>query len=468
MDNKQVLTISYGQCVHSIPFASLPTYDKVLSIAKNLFKNIDDQHLNLYYVDDEGDHVAAKSDMELNEVYRLAEVQHKREVRLYVGKVEEVHSPSAYSDEPYKSFPIPDSIPIEVGIHYNNHNAINTNYLQSNEDLDILAQIQRKLNEMTTVVGGLTQTRKDQIEKMVQASEYQRQISELENKCNNLDQLKKMLDREIAESLKHNERIKSTLQEKEEQLKKRLAEIEILKEDLLTKTKQTATYRETAAKMGIQLQNKVKEVQELKKENDNKMILESKLELLQKEIDQKNGENLQMSKIINDVLAQKEGLQRKAVNLEHQLESEHQEKENLQHSIIQLQQSKRLDFFPDIKNGYATFDPVISDVKSISINPADLPLEGRPYQVELEELESMGYKDRAKNIELLNQYQDVSKVVNHYQKGLSTVIPKSLPEDISEVDIQMLEAMGFYDLDANIAHLRKYKDIGAVINSLLG
>jgi len=241
-----------------------------------------------------------------------------------------------------------------------------------------------------------------------------------------------------------------------------------LKEDLLTKTKQTATYRETAAKMGIQLQNKVKEVQELKKENDNKMILESKLELLQKEIDQKNGENLQMSKIINDVLAQKEGLQRKAVNLEHQLESEHQEKENLQHSIIQLQQSKRLDFFPDIKNGYATFDPVISDVKSISINPADLPLEGRPYQVELEELESMGYKDRAKNIELLNQYQDVSKVVNHYQKGLSTVIPKSLPEDISEVDIQMLEAMGFFDLDANIAHLRKYKDIGAVINSLLG
>jgi len=322
----------------------------------------------------------------------------------------------------------------------------------------------------------LTQTRQEQIKKMVQASEYQKQISELENQQNGLEQLSKRLESEKTEALRHNEQLRGALQEKEEQLRKRIAEYEALKEELLNKNKEIYTLSETATRMGIQLQNKVKEVLELKKEKESKMVLEAKLGLLQKELDQKNNENLQMSRTINNVLAEKEVLLMKTTNLEQQLENEHLEKENLQNSIVHLQQSKHFDFSSpsDIKNGhFGSSDPMIIPISSVSINPEDLPPEGRAFFVELEVLESMGHRDRAKNIELLNQYQDVVKVINHYKvdqkEPFSTPREKRvLPEGIAEHDIHMLETMGFSDLDHNIALLRQHKDVGAVLEVLIG
>jgi len=54
------------------------------------------------------------------------------------------------------------------------------------------------------------------------------------------------------------------------------------------------------------------------------MLLEAKLELLQKKLDEKEGESLNMSKVINEVQAQKEFFMKKTANLEQKLELEHQ------------------------------------------------------------------------------------------------------------------------------------------------
>jgi len=192
------------------------------------------------------------------------------------------------------------------------------------------------------------------------------------------------------------------------------------------------------------------------------MLLESKLGLLQKQLDEKNGQTLQMSKVISEVQAEKDYLCKKVDNLEQELEKEHQEKENLQQSIVSLQHSSRVDppfssHKLDIKNGHLWGEsgPVVvgtTELKPGTINISDLPPEGQRWHIELEALESMGYKDRSKNIELLNKYQDVTKVVSDLHKigqvrvNSASEKTRELPPDISEVEIQMLEAMGFHDL----------------------
>jgi len=55
------------------------------------------------------------------------------------------------------------------------------------------------------------------------------------------------------------------LEDKNDQLNRRSAEIEMLKDDLLARNKDITTLRETATKLGSQLQTKVKEVIEYKK-----------------------------------------------------------------------------------------------------------------------------------------------------------------------------------------------------------
>jgi len=210
------------------------------------------------------------------------------------------------------------------------------------------------------------------------------------------------------------------------------------------------------------------------------MLLESKIDLLNKQLEDKNTQALQMSRVINEVQAEKDFLSKKVGNLEQELEKEHQEKENLQQSIVSLQHSQCVDpSFPhklDTKNGFWEPGPMVigSEMKSGAINILDIPPEGQRWHIELEALSQMGYKDYAKNIELLNKYQDVTKVVSDLHKigqaPRTSSIPdkhRELPQDISEVEIQMLEAMGFHDLQKNIDLLRQYKDVAVVVETLL-
>jgi len=209
------------------------------------------------------------------------------------------------------------------------------------------------------------------------------------------------------------------------------------------------------------------------------MLLETKIELLNKQLDDKNSQALQMSKVINEFQAEKAFLSKKVDNLELELEKEQQEKETLQQSI--LYQSQRVE--PSIphkldKNGTHFWDqgPMVigSEVKSSAINIAEIPPEGQRWHIELEALSQMGYKDFAKNIELLNKYQDVTKVVGDLHKIGQTPRTSSAPEkqrelpaDISPVEIEMLEAMGFHDLQKNIDLLRKHKDVSVVVETLI-
>jgi len=463
MDTKPVITISYGQRVQSVPFTTLPSYEELLNMVKKLFPNIDDQQLNLFYVDDEGDHVAAKSDMELSEAYRLAEHQNKHDVRLYVGKVEEVQEPIFSDPTEAKLVPFYMTMDPEEPSNFT-----------SDKELDVLGNIHHKLNEMTLVVSHLTKTKREQIEKMQQESEYQKQIFDLEKKF-------EALEEEKRDVIDQNEELKAVLKEKEEQLNKRLAESNILREDLAAKLKDISTLKDTTTLMATQLNSKVREVLELKKEKEGKMLLESKIDLLNKQLEDKNTQALQMSRVINEVQAEKDFLSKKVGNLEQELEKEHQEKENLQQSIVSLQHSQCVDpsfsHKLDTKNGHF-WEPgpmvIGSEVKSGAINILDLPPEGQRWHIELEALSQMGYKDYAKNIELLNKYQDVTKVVSDLHKigqaPRTSSIPdkhRELPKDISEVEIQMLEAMGFHDLDILITLLRKHKDVAVVVETLL-
>jgi len=254
-----------------------------------------------------------------------------------------------------------------------------------------------------------------------------------------------------------------------------LTESNILRDDLGAKIKEISTLKETTAFLLNQLQVRLKEIIELKKEKDAKLLLETKIGLLEKQIEEKNGQNFQMSKVINEVQAEREFLYKKVDNLEQELEKEHNEKENLQQSIVSLQYSHRMDTASrksDVLNGHFCEEPFVVE-KPGSINFSDLPQEGQRWHIELEALESMGYKDRTKNIELLNKYQDVTQVVSDLHKigqvRVSSVPEKTreLPSDIAEVEIQMLEAMGFHDLEKNIGLLRKHKDVSLVVEILL-
>jgi len=351
-----IITISHGQKIQSFPFSKLPTYEKILDIAKSSFP-----HANTYtifYVDDEGDQVSVRSAMELNEAYRLAEHQGKHTIRLYLERVEEVSElPEIHHSIPQPVPSVPS--PLRPDLSSSFQRPV-TDYARSQvldfrtaEESEILVKIQNKLSEMTSVVSHLAKAKQEQTEKMKHSTEFENEISVL---CLEKDRLrqsleetqhqKKDLEMELEtltlkngdlteQIIQMQESFRLQLKEKEENYNRiRQEEQEMVQEALKQKTtlitsqeKNMIILRESLMKMG----------KELRKEKEIKSELESKVTLLTNEVDTKTGQYLEMSRRVIDVQAQKESLTMKATSLEHQLEQEHQERENLQQSLIQLQ-----------------------------------------------------------------------------------------------------------------------------------
>jgi len=244
----------------------------------------------------------------------------------------------------------------------------------------------------------------------------------------------------------------------------------LLKQKIISITSQEATItllKETLSKMG----------RELRKEIETKSELESKVDLMRKELDSKHGEYLEMSRRVIDVQAQKESLTKKATTLERQLEQEHQERENLQQSLVQLQlqgsiTGGKIPFQEESRDnpepsGIYVVKP---DEKWPKEKGMDNLLEAQRWGTELGVLNNIGFIDNTKNLEYLNKHQDIQSTVKAMHEETMHILPKQkvLPTDISESDIQMLEAMGFVDLNNNIQLLRSNgHDISVVVEKLL-
>jgi len=359
------------------------------------------------------------------------------------------------------------------------------------EESEILVKIQSKLSEMTSVVGHLARAKQEQTEKMKHISEFQNEISELNMEKNQLAQSleetqlqNNSLNVELSTQIQKNgdlteqfaqmqESFKLQLKEQEDTINRMSKEKEIFQEALKQKAVTLAAQessisvlKETLTKMG----------RELRKEKECKSELESKVELLTKELDSKNGEYLEMSRRVIDVQAQKESLTKKATTLERQLEEEHQERENLQQSLVQLQlqgsiTAGKIPFPIESHNsdpsGIFVFKP--DDKWPKEKVPEHTSLDAQRWGNELGVLNSIGFPDHSKNLEYLTKHQDVTAAVKAMQDDTNKIPPKQkLPKDITESDIQMLEAMGFIDLDKNIELLRNNDyDISVVVEILL-
>jgi myosin heavy subunit len=498
LKNNYQITISHGTKQLCFPYQSLPPYDKIIELAKSNFPYAGNH--TIYYVDDEGDEVSVRSDMELTEAYRLAEHQGKRDVRLHLQREpaskeltetnnsvnpprpELVHSIPPMRPELSSSFQrlVPD---------YGRSQVLD---FRTAEESEILVKIQNKLTEFTSVVSHLAKAKEEQTIKMKHISEFENEISALSIEKNqviqNLEETqhqKRDLEMELRSQTHKNKELteqifqmqessKLQLKEHEEIVNKFRTEREMFQESIKQKTitiaaqdTSMATLKETLGKMG----------KELRKEKELKSELESKVELLRRELDSKTGEYLEMSRHIIDVQAQKESLTKKATSLERQLEQEHLERETLEQSLVhyQLQAS--------ISGGKIPFPEESRDHSETSgicvVKPDDKwPKEKVPEQssmdalrwgAELTLLKSLGYSDQKKNLEYLTKHQDVEAVIKAIRDETIKVPPKrDLPNDISASDIQLLEAMGFLDLDENIELLRSHgNDISIVVEILL-
>jgi myosin heavy subunit len=482
MDKSQntfTVNISHGQKVLSLPFSSLPSYNEITSRIKTSFPNVKSQAI--FYIDDEGDEVSIRSEMELNEAYRLAEQQGNHSVRLYLEKVERLPEPDVSPKTPlqpvqYAPFLPPESLSTSYQRPSNDITRSQVLEFRSAEESEILVKIQSKLTEMTSVVSHLAKAKQEHTEKMKQSSEYENEINLLRLEKNRLEQALaerqyqiKNLDTELeTQKNKNNDLVEqiTELKEKEENTNRsRQEELAMFQDVVKQKTVSIATLenrltilKEALSKMG----------KELMKEKEMKSELESKVSLLTNEVDVKTGQYLEMSRRILNVEAQKNSLNKKATDLERMLEQEHQERESLQQSLVQLQ------FQGSISAGKNPFE-FRTDLNSESyvLKPEDLTKEKMPeiqrWGSELGVLNGIGYNDNNKNLEYLAKHKDVTAVVKAIEDE-SKKIPKQkeVPSDISESDIQLLEAMGFSDIDYNVKLLRTNgNDISKVVENLI-
>jgi len=85
-----ILKISYHQDLRRIAFSKVPSFETLHGCVASMFVDVGND-FSIQYLDDEGDTISIKTDMELNEAFRVAQSQQNSEpyiVRLYVGGVE--------------------------------------------------------------------------------------------------------------------------------------------------------------------------------------------------------------------------------------------------------------------------------------------------------------------------------------------------------------------------------------------
>jgi len=80
-----ILKVSHGTDLRRVAFASLPSYEILSGMVQNMFAF--DGQPKITYVDDEGDNIVIKTDLELNEAFRLCKKEEPSVLRLYATGV---------------------------------------------------------------------------------------------------------------------------------------------------------------------------------------------------------------------------------------------------------------------------------------------------------------------------------------------------------------------------------------------
>eukprot|EP01124_Arcella_intermedia_P000944 TRINITY_DN1049_c0_g1_i1.p1 TRINITY_DN1049_c0_g1~~TRINITY_DN1049_c0_g1_i1.p1 ORF type:complete len:419 (+),score=105.26 TRINITY_DN1049_c0_g1_i1:43-1299(+) len=417
MDKKRT-TLDFEGRFHAL--VGPQSYASLVNASSTAF-GIPANAVGLSYEDDETDLVALKSDMELAELYRMG----GSEFRILVSKT---------TDIPRDSSP-------------------------PGHEEEALAKVHMQLKSIQATLAGLESARVESNKKQKESSAYEAQIKQLLSHSSDLEvQLGKTQD--------DNKALQSKVAELERKLQNKDTEIEQKSSIAAQFSKEAANLKEVSSKMGQQLALKMKEIQELRKERENLSFENNKskaiLESLEKEVNKTREEHLHLSKVFSNVQAEREALERTTQDLKKLLEKESMEKETLQQSL----------YLGGVGNQVLHNElppPVIHTPLKEQEEVDEKKTTEAEWRNELDILNNIGYLDRKLNLELLVQYQDMAKVVQHHKalQSSTMVSQRALPPGINEVDILMLENMGFTDLKHNIELLTKYKSLDGALAVLL-
>jgi DNA repair exonuclease SbcCD ATPase subunit len=238
-------------------------------------------------------------------------------------------------------------------------------------------------------------------------------ISELSSFISELERLRQHCSETLNENLKEVENTRNTYDNIIESTRAKNAilemELQKLRENLNVTSSECMTLKESAKKLGVQLQDKIQEIGNLKRGQDAKSLLETKVQQLEKELASKAEESLQMSMNIQKMETERNHFSKKVSELEtHQ---QNFEKDLLSRSI-QLSTA-----FPDPTT---SFPDTANALETPRVNSAPFSLPEGISDVDIQILLSMGFlenqKEREKIFELLKK-MDVSAVIEHLVGG---------------------------------------------------
>jgi replicative DNA helicase len=332
------------------------------------------------YTDDENDFVFAKSDLELSEAYRLS--KGSNEVKLYIKT--SLNTPV-----------LSDIEPVTLG--------------KSNDTDEAIKFFDKSMEHLTTLISEASTVKQN----FLLASEAQRlKQREMEQ------QFEQLIETERAKASSLEEQLMQT------------------KDSLAFYNAENSTCKESLNKMAAQFQLKIKEISELRKDREQKIILETKLVKLEKDLNTKIEENLSMSRTIHSVTIERDHFSKKAAELESR-------QQTFESDLIR-------SFQMPLTNGntgnniiHNTSTPVSSPNTTVVVPlPVPLVAENNPF---------------------------VPSLPNPSTSNSSS-IGISLPDDIDEVDIQILLSMGFSleeDPQRIFDLIRQKRDVSQVIEELL-
>jgi len=299
MDNKQKhFTLTYRNECRSIPIKALPTYNEVLTYAKNLFPGLE-LPFKVGYTDDENDFVYARSDMELSEAYRLFKGSNEIKLTIHESTDQPLSTSGNNPDQTNTSTTI--SYQPTIFSHSDSPAPITDDDNGLFLDDSLLQQSLKNLNQIMTDLSKAKET-----------------INIL-NEKNRAKQIE-------------SEKLLSAERERYEKLELELRQAQ----DIYSSVKiELTNLKESLPKVGTQLHLKIKEISELKKDREDKLRLKAQLDELDKQLNGKIDENLTMSKHLYTLTIERDHFNKKAKELEHRQKTLEAELTASQYSHIQ-------------------------------------------------------------------------------------------------------------------------------------
>jgi hypothetical protein len=381
------------------------------------------------YTDDENDLVYARSDMELSEAYRL--FRNSNEIKLSIHESTDPLTNSGYNPDHYS----PPSFPRQPTI---------SSYSDSPVSI------------------------KDDIGLIFDDSLFQLSLKNINQAMTDLSKAKENLI-----NLNETNRNKQTESEKlisaeREKFEKLESELKQAQENFSSVSFELSNLKESVKKVGTQLQLKLKEIYELKRDKDEKLRLKAQLDELDQQLNGKIEENLTMSKHLYTLTIERDHFTKKAKDLEHKQKTMEAE---LTASLAQF-----------THNLPSPVPPITHENPSIPMNPViingGIPVSGIVHQPVLVHSNTPIHSNNSIHsnapIHSNNPHSNTPFYSNNPIHSNNPIRdpPNSnlIDDDIDMEDIRMIYSMGFnwVPVEKIKAYIRTYKkDISRVIEELL-